>query len=104
MGESAVVGKALADPVANQLQRVFGISQFKIDPTFANGSGLPEAQLSLQQQVTSRLTLTYSTAVDDASQQAVSGQFLISKKWSATATRDQFGLFSIKLMYKTELK
>jgi translocation and assembly module TamB len=104
MGESAVVGKALADPVANQLQRVFGISQFKIDPTFANGSGLPEAQLSIQQQVTSRLTLTYSTAVDDASQQAVSGQFQISKQWSATATRDQYGLFSIKLMYKTQFK
>jgi len=60
--------------------------------------------LSLQQQITSRLTLTYSTAVDDASQQAVSGQFLISKQWSATATRDQFGLFSIKLMYKTQFK
>jgi len=104
MGESAVVGQALADPVANQMQRVFGITQFKIDPTFANGQDLPQAQLSLQQQVTSRITLNYSTPVQGGGEEAVSGQYLISREWSATATRDQFGLFSIKLMYKKQFK
>jgi translocation and assembly module TamB len=104
MGESAVVGQALADPIANQMQRVFGLTQFKIDPTFANGQDLPQAQISVQQQVTSRITLTYSTPVQSGGEQAVSGQYLISPDWSATATRDQFGLFSVKLMYKKQLK
>jgi translocation and assembly module TamB len=104
MGESAVVGQALADPVANQLQRVFGLTQFKIDPTFANGQDLPQAQLSLQQQVTSRITLTYSTPLQGGGEEAISGQYLISREWSASATRDQFGLFSIKLLYKKQLK
>ena len=104
MGESAVVGQALADPVANRLQRVFGLTQFKIDPTFANGQDLPQAQLSLQQQVTSRITLTYSTPLQGGGEEAVSGQYLISREWSATATRDQFGLFSIKLLFKKQLK
>jgi translocation and assembly module TamB len=104
MGESAVVGQALADPVANQMQRVFGITQFKIDPTFANGQDLPQAQLSLQQQVTSRITLNYSTPMQGGGEEAVSGQYLISRQWSATATRDQFGLFSIKLLYKKQFK
>jgi translocation and assembly module TamB len=104
MGESAVVSQALADPIANRLQRVFGLTQFKIDPTFANGQDLPQAQLSLQQQVTSRITLTYSTPVQAGGQQAVSGQYLISPEWSASATRDQFGLFSVKLMFKKQFK
>jgi translocation and assembly module TamB len=104
MGESTVVGQALADPVANQMQRVFGISQFKIDPTFANGQDLPQAQLSVQQQITSRITLNYSTPVQGGGEEAVSGQYLMSRQWSATATRDQFGLFSIKLMYKKQFK
>ena len=104
MGESAVVGQALADPIANQMQRVFGLTQFKIDPTFANGQDLPQAQLSLQQQVTSRVTLTYSTPVESGGEQAVSGQYLINPQWSVSATRDQFGLFSIKLMYKKQFK
>jgi translocation and assembly module TamB len=104
MGESAVVGQALADPVANRLQRVFGISQIKIDPTFANGQDLPTAQFSVEQRITSRITLTYSTPSQAGGQEAVSGQYLISPQWSATATRDQFGLFSIKIMYKRQFK
>ena len=104
MGESAIVGQALADPIANRLQRVFGLSQLKIDPTFVSGSDLPQAQISLRQQVTSRMTLTYSTPVDDPTQQAVSGEFLLSRAWSATASYDQFGLFSIKLLYKRQIQ
>jgi translocation and assembly module TamB len=104
MGESAIVGQALADPVSNQLQRVFGISQIKIDPTFANGQDLPQAQFSVQQQITSRITLTYSTPSQAGGQEAISGQYLITPQWSASATRDEFGLISLKLMYKRQLK
>jgi translocation and assembly module TamB len=102
MGESALLGKGLADPVASRLQRVFGVTQFNIDPTFVSGSGLPQAQVTLQQQVTTRLTLTYSTVLDDPSAQVVRGDFMLSPQWSATATRDQFGIFSIKFLYKKQ--
>jgi hypothetical protein len=42
--------------------------------------------------------------VQGGGEEAVSGQYLISREWSATATRDQFGLFSIKLLFKKQLK
>jgi translocation and assembly module TamB len=102
MGASALLSKGLADPISSRLQRVFGVTQFKIDPTFANGSDLPQAQLTLQQQVTTRLTLTYSAALDNPSAQAVQGEFTVSPQWSATATRDQYGIFSIKFLYKRQ--
>jgi translocation and assembly module TamB len=104
MGASALLSKGLADPIANRLQRVFGITQFKIDPTFASGSDLPQAQLSLQQQVTDHLTLTYTTALDNPNAQALRGEFTFNKQWSATATRDQYGLFSVKFLYKKQFK
>src|SRR5689334_4236092 len=69
MGESAVVSKALADPVANRLQRVFGVSQLKIDPAFTSGSDLPQARVTLQQQVAQNITFTYVTALDDPNSQ-----------------------------------
>jgi translocation and assembly module TamB len=102
MGESALLSKGLADPISSRLQRVFGVTQFKIDPTFASGSDLPQAQLTLQQQVTTRLTLTYSAALDNPSAQAVRGEFTVSPQWSATATRDQYGIFSFKFLYKRQ--
>jgi translocation and assembly module TamB len=103
MGESALLSKGLADPISSRLQRVFGVTQFKIDPTFANGSDLPQAQLTLQQQVTTRVTLTYSAALDNPGAQSVRGEFTVSPQWSAIATRDQNGIFSVKFLYKKQL-
>jgi translocation and assembly module TamB len=100
MGESTILSKGLADPISNRLQRVFGVSQFRIDPTFTGDSALPQAQLTLSQQVTSRITLNYSTALDNPSAQNISGDFSFSRQWSATATRDQYGLFSVKFQFK----
>jgi len=104
MGESAVLSKALADPVANRLQRVFGVTQLKISPSFNSGSDLPQVQVALQQKVTNQLTLTYMTAVDNPSTQVVSGEWALNRQWSATATRDENGLFSIELLYKKQLR
>ena len=40
MGESAIVSQAVAAPLASRIQRVFGVNQIKIDPTFTSGSAL----------------------------------------------------------------
>jgi translocation and assembly module TamB len=103
MGESAIVSKAIADPVASQLQRVFGVSQFKIDPTFTSGSQLPTAQLTLQQQIASNLTFTYVTALNSSNGQTIRVEWAVNPQWSAVATRDQNGIFSVSFLYKKQL-
>ena len=104
MGETAIVSKALADPVASRLQRVFGVSQLKIDPTFTNGSDLPQARVTLQQQVATNLTFTYVTALDDPNTQVVRIEWALNPQWSAMANRDENGMFSINFMYKKQFR
>ena len=104
MGESALVTAAVADPVASRLQRVFGVSQLKIDPTFTNGSQLPQAQLSLQQRVADNITFTYVTALDNSNSETIEVDVALSPHWSANATRDYNGIFSINLLYKKEFR
>jgi len=104
MGESALVTAAVADPVASRLQRVFGVSQLKIDPTFTNGSQLPQAQLSLQQRVADNITFTYVTALDNSNSETIEVDVALSPRWSANATRDYNGIFSINLLYKKEFR
>ena len=60
MGATAVVSQAVASPLSSRLQRVFGVNQLSIDPTFASGSALPQARLSLQQRVANSVTFTYT--------------------------------------------
>jgi translocation and assembly module TamB len=102
MGESALMSKALVDPMASRLQRVFGVSQLKIDPTFTSGSDLPQARLTLQQQVASNITFTYVTALNDPNTQTVRVEWAVNPQWSAMATRDQNGIFSVKFLYKKQ--
>jgi hypothetical protein len=69
MGESAIVSRALVDPVASRLQRVFGVSQLSTDPTLTGGSDLPQARVTLKQRISSSMTFTYVTAVNDPNTQ-----------------------------------
>jgi translocation and assembly module TamB len=103
MGESAVVGQAVATPLANRLQRVFGVSQLKIDPTFAGNSGLPTARVTLQQQVTSNITFTYITDVSATNNQIIRVEWTVTPKFSAIAQRDEFGVIGIDFVYKGTL-
>ena len=104
MGESALLSKAVAAPVAGQLQRVFGVSQLHIDPTIAGGSELPTARLTLQQRIATNLTFTYITDVTAANTQIIRIEWTVNPRWSAVATRDENGIFSLDFLYKKELR
>ena len=82
-----MMSKALADPVSSRLQRVFGVNQFKVDPTFTSGSELPQARLTLQQKVTNNLTFTYVTALNDPNTQIIRAEWAFTPRFSAIAVR-----------------
>jgi translocation and assembly module TamB len=100
MGESAIVSQAVAAPLANRLQRVFGVSEIKIDPTFAEGSSLPQARVTLQQQITPTLTFTYTTDLTQTNDQLIKVEWAVTPRLSAVATRDQYGFVSIDFFVK----
>ena len=104
MGESAIVSQAIASPVASRLQRVFGISKLKIDPTFTGGSALPQARLTLQQQVAANVTFTYITDLTQSNSQIVRVEWSLNPQWSAVATRDENGRFGVDFFYKKQFR
>jgi translocation and assembly module TamB len=104
MGESALVSQAIANPVASRLQRVFGVNKLKIDPTFTSGSELPQARLTLQQQVTSNVTFTYITNLTQANSQIIRIEWALNERWSAIATREENGRFGVDFFYKRKFR
>ena len=104
MGESALLGRAVADPVAGRLQRVFGVSQLKIDPSFTSGTDTPNATLTLQQRVASNIMFTYVTGTSDANAQTIRVEWTFNPQWAATAMRDQNGIVSVNLVYKRQVR
>jgi translocation and assembly module TamB len=104
MGESALVSRAIANPISNQLERVFGVTSLKIDPTFTSGSELPQARMTLQQQITSGLTFTYITNLQQSNDLIVRIEWAMNSRWSAIATREENGMFGIDIFYKRRIR
>ncbi|HUI55431.1 MAG TPA: translocation/assembly module TamB domain-containing protein [Bryobacteraceae bacterium] len=100
MGASALLGQAIASPVAGRLQRFFGVSQLRIDPTLPGVENNPQARLTLQQQVTPDITFTYITNVTTSNPEVVRVEWAFSKQWSAVALREENGLFGVDFYLK----
>jgi translocation and assembly module TamB len=100
MGESAILGQAVANPVASRVQRVFGLTQFKIDPSFQGSGGQPHARVTLQQKIASNLTFTYITDVTQTNNQIIRVEWAFTPKLSAVALRDYNGNVSLEFFYR----
>ena len=103
MGESALLGQAIANPLASRVQRVFGLSQFKIDPS-VSGSGQPTARVTLQQQIANNVTFTYITDVTQTNSVIARVQWDMTPKFSAVALRDYNGNVSLQFLYKFKVR
>jgi translocation and assembly module TamB len=104
MGASALLGQAIANPVAGRLQRFFGVSSLRIDPTISGVENNPQARLTLEQQVTPDITFTYITNVTSSNPQVVRMEWSLSKQWSVVALREENGLFGVDFFYKRRFK
>jgi translocation and assembly module TamB len=100
MGASALLGQALTSPVSDRLQRFFGVSQLRIDPSLPGVENNPQARLTLEQQLTPDITFTYITDVTSSNPQVLRVEWSFAKQWSVVALREDNGLFGIDFFFK----
>jgi len=99
-----LLGEAVSQQLSNRLQRFFGASRVKIDPTMTGIDSLPQARLTLEQQVSRDITLTYITNLNRTQEQIVRMQWDLSPQWSAIAVRRANGLFGVDFQYRKRFK
>jgi translocation and assembly module TamB len=107
MGASALLGEAIASPVTGPLQRFFGVTRLKIDPTLTGLTGVensPQARLTIEQQVTPEITFTYITDVTSTNPLVIQVEWAFSRNWSAVALREENGLVGLNFVYKRSFK
>lgn len=104
MGASALLGQAIASPVTGRLQRFFGVSSLRIDPTLPGVQYNPQARITLEQQVTPAITFTYITVINSSNPQVVSVEWNLSKQWSVSALREENGVFGLDFFVKRQFK
>ena len=105
-GATALLSEALSSQIGGRIQHLFGISRFRIDP-FLSGTATEQnagARITIQQQVTHDLTITYSTNTSSDQEQVIQVEYAIRRDISIVALRDNNGTFGLDVKFTKRFK
>jgi translocation and assembly module TamB len=94
---NALLGGALNAAVGSRVQKLFGGGSVKIDPTYVGSIGSSSARITVQQNISKNVQVTYATNVNATAQQLIQCQVDITQSVSVLAVRDESGVFSMVL-------
>jgi len=92
---SALLGGALNATVSSRVEKLFGVGSVKIDPAFVGTLGNSSARITVQQQFSKQITVTFATNVNTSAYQLIQVQYDLNHDNSIVITRDESGVFSI---------
>ena len=108
-GASAILSEAISSQLGGRLERLFGITRFRVDPGLAGvGSTGSEqnaaARITVEQQITRNLTITYVSNVSSTQQQVIQMEYNVDRNVSIVGLRDQNGTFGIDIKIKKRFR
>jgi translocation and assembly module TamB len=107
-GASALLSEAVSSQLGGRVERLFGITRFRVDPGLtgvgASSSGQnAAARVTVEQQVTRNLTVLYETNVTSTQQQVIQIEYNVNRNISVVGLRDQNGTFGMDIKFKKRL-
>jgi translocation and assembly module TamB len=105
-GASTLLSEAISSQLGGRIQRLFGISHFSVGPSVAtlNAQQNSIASVTIEQQVTRGLVITYITDVTTTQYQVIQIEYTINRELSVLALRDENGTFGLDVVRKTRFK
>ncbi len=104
IGASALLSQALSSQVSGRVQRLFGVSRIRIDPNLLGPTTAGGARVTIEEQVSRDLTITYSTNTAAAQQRDIRVRWDLSNKISLIGERDINGVFGFEVRFHRRLK
>jgi translocation and assembly module TamB len=103
-GATAILSEAVSSQLGGKLERLFGITRFRVDPGLTEvGSTSGQnasARVTVEQRVARDLTITYVSNVSSTQEQVIQVEYNVSRNVSIVALRDQNGTFGIDVKIK----
>src|SRR5436853_2674390 len=104
-GASAILSEAISSQLSGRLEKLFGITSFRVDPALAGvGSTVSQqsaaSRITVEPQITRHLTITYVSNVSSTQQQVIQVEYNVDRNVSIVGLRDQNGTFGIDIKIK----
>jgi translocation and assembly module TamB len=106
-GATALLSEAISSGLGNRIEHLFGISHFSVDPFVAETSteSNAAARVTIEQQVTHDLTITYSTNAATSNQyQMIQVEYAVKRDLSVVFLRDINGTYGMDIKWVKHLK
>jgi translocation and assembly module TamB len=106
MGATTLLSEAISSQLGGRLEKLFGISRFRVDP-FLAGTGNEQnaaARVTIEQRIGNKFTITYVTNVTGAQQEVIQVEYLVRPDVSIIALRDYNGTFGLDVVFKKRFK
>lgn len=107
LGATMLLSEAISSQLGGRVQRLFGIRHFSVDPNYiasTSASQNPAARVTIAQQFSRNLTITYSTDVTSTQQQIIQIEYTVRPDLSVIALRDANGTFGIDIVRRVRFK
>src|SRR3954468_20486852 len=95
LAAESAVASAVSGQVTNRIEKIAGISHLSVDPTLGGNQQNPGATVTIQQRVTGKVFVTFSTDVTSTQREVIQLEYRKSPRLSFSGTRDQNGGFAI---------
>jgi translocation and assembly module TamB len=95
-----LISSALNQAVNNRVSKLFGASSIRINPSFGGAQNDPNARVTIEQQVTKNITLTYVTDLARSGQEVIQFEYNINSEYSLEGLRDENGVVSFDLLIR----
>jgi len=106
-GATALLSEAISSGLGGRIEHLFGISHFSVDPFVAETSteSNAAARVTIEQQVTRDLTITYSTNAATSNQyQMIQVEYAVKRDLSIVFLRDINGTYGFDIKWVKHLK
>jgi translocation and assembly module TamB len=95
LAAESAVASAVSGQVTNRIEKIAGISHLSVDPTLGGNQQNPGATVTIQQRVTGKIFVTFSTDVTSTQREVIQLEYKKSPRVSFSGTRDQNGGFAV---------
>jgi translocation and assembly module TamB len=106
-GATALLSEAISSGLGGRIERLFGVSQFRVDP-FVAGTATESnaaARITIAQQVKNKLTITYSTNAATSNQyQLIQVEYAVKRDLSVVFLRDINGTNGLDIKWVKHFK
>jgi translocation and assembly module TamB len=104
VGASALLSQALSTQTSGRIQRLFGVSRIKIDPNAGGVATTGGALITVEQQVSPDLTITYATNTGVSQYRIIRMEWAVNERVSVIGERDQGGVFGMEVQFRQRFR